>query len=269
MQDVREYAYNNFNSSIVDIKYRSFPNFTFTPICMDRYLKRKRKTKQLKFELYKQAINYCYWQLKDGNFTKWEAHGLKEAHAMETGMLMWIDGERDFDVCFPNIPLKEERIAALYDLQFRRDKVEEICSTTSAHALMKDDLRELFPTAFGGDPFRKREILFKLVAFDIIADSTMYLIKGNFPVAADYQLPRILRHLGILEYSEELAHKVDNYIPIESGSKEELALRSATVIACDALSIYAALPLQVMDSTLWVNRNLADKPFHLTETTSY
>jgi hypothetical protein len=47
-------------------------------------------------------------------------------------------------------------------------------------------------------------------------------------VAPDYMLPMSERILGFLEYSEELANKVDNYIEIESGSHEEVEIRTAT-----------------------------------------
>lgn len=47
-------------------------------------------------------------------------------------------------------------------------------------------------------------------------------------VAPDYMLPMSERILGFLEYSRELAEKVDGYAEIGSGSPEEIEIRTAT-----------------------------------------
>ena len=48
---------------------------------------------------------------------------------------------------------------------------------------------------------------------------------------ADYRVPQILRHVGVLEYSEPLSTSIDNKIPIEFGSNWETEVRAATVQA--------------------------------------
>jgi hypothetical protein len=52
---------------------------------------------------------------------------------------------------------------------------------------------------------------------------------------ADYRIPQILRHVGILEYSEELSARIDNLELIPFGSEEESEIRAGTVIAVEEL----------------------------------
>ena len=52
---------------------------------------------------------------------------------------------------------------------------------------------------------------------------------------ADYRIPQILRHVGILEYSEILASRVDNFEVIPFGCDEESEIRACTVIAVEEL----------------------------------
>jgi hypothetical protein len=51
-------------------------------------------------------------------------------------------------------------------------------------------------------------------------------------VAANYELPKMARKLGLLRYSDELARKVDGGIPIPYGGEEEMELRGSTIYAC-------------------------------------
>ena len=53
---------------------------------------------------------------------------------------------------------------------------------------------------------------------------------------ADYRVPQILRHLGIMEYSEELAQKIDNKVELSYSSEEEVEIRAATITAVDLIA---------------------------------
>ena len=53
----------------------------------------------------------------------------------------------------------------------------------------------------------------------------------SFPVYPDYMLPRFLRHLGVLSYSPALSRAVDLRTEIPRHSREEAAIRWATVYA--------------------------------------
>lgn len=58
---------------------------------------------------------------------------------------------------------------------------------------------------------------------------------GLLTAFADYKLPQVLRYLGILKYSPELAYKVDNKVLLEPGSPEEVEIRAATIWAVQYL----------------------------------
>lgn len=50
---------------------------------------------------------------------------------------------------------------------------------------------------------------------------------------ADYRVPQLLRHCGVLCYSKELSQTVDNKLELEVNSAQELSIRAATVTAVE------------------------------------
>jgi hypothetical protein len=52
---------------------------------------------------------------------------------------------------------------------------------------------------------------------------------------ADYKLPQVLRHLGILCYGPDLTQKVDQGILLEAGSREEVEIRANTIWAVELI----------------------------------
>lgn len=97
-----------------------------------------------------------------------------------------------------------------------------------------------------------------------------------FTAFADYKLPQILRHWGILEYSPKLANKIDRGTLIAAGSKEEVEIRSATVWAVEYLKeelekLGKEFYSFEIDWILW-NKSQKEKinnPYHLTRTIYY
>ncbi len=94
---------------------------------------------------------------------------------------------------------------------------------------------------------------------------------------ADYKVPQLLRHLGILSYSKELSETVDNYNLIPKDSKLENEIRIATIVAVERISLVASkkgiriVPSQI-DSILWnraASNKDAMKPYHRTYTAAY
>lgn len=94
---------------------------------------------------------------------------------------------------------------------------------------------------------------------------------------ADYKIPQVLRKLGILEYSPELALKIDKKIPISPGNEEEIEIRANTLWAIEMMKekIKEKIPnitSMDIDSYLWLlsqNKSPDDKPYHLTRTIFY
>ena len=66
----------------------------------------------------------------------------------------------------------------------------------------------------------------RLTNFDDISELTTF---------ADYRVPQLLRHVGVLRYSEELSTKVDGMEELMAGSSDELFIRAGTVVAVDRL----------------------------------
>lgn len=52
---------------------------------------------------------------------------------------------------------------------------------------------------------------------------------------ADYRVPQILHHLNILKYSDELTKTLRGHALLESGALEELCIRSASIMAVEAI----------------------------------
>ncbi len=94
---------------------------------------------------------------------------------------------------------------------------------------------------------------------------------------ADYKLPQLLRHVGILRYEKFLAEKVDQEVLIEAGSPEEVELRANTIWAVELIR----QELERMGTTLrafevdWILWNQSQdeafkvKPYHRTMTIYY
>jgi hypothetical protein len=93
---------------------------------------------------------------------------------------------------------------------------------------------------------------------------------------ADYKLPQILRHQGILRYSRPLAEQVDNQVLLPAGSKEEVEIRANTVWAVELLreeiqTLGLDLPSYRIDWLLWLASQESGQmqPYHRTRTIYY
>ncbi len=95
---------------------------------------------------------------------------------------------------------------------------------------------------------------------------------------ADYKLPQLLRHKGILIYDAVLTDKIDSTRELEAGSEEEIEIRAATLIAIEYIKRSLA-KLNILttaaqiDAKLWLlsqDLNAADvKPHHRCRTVFY
>lgn len=115
------------------------------------------------------------------------------------------------------------------------------------------------------------------------------LIEGKFPwffadtdsltAFADYRLPQILREVGILVYSKDLAEMVDGEEEIPSQSVAEVCLRASTIWAVEYLrreieGLHRGIRFTAaqVDNLLWHRaRELKDsmRPHHRTRTIAY
>ncbi|MFH1455449.1 MAG: queuosine salvage family protein [archaeon] len=100
---------------------------------------------------------------------------------------------------------------------------------------------------------------------------------SELTACADYKLPFVLRRLGIFSYSTYLNEKIDNQIPIDKESEEEIEIRANTIWVVELIKqkiknkIAHADSIHVNDH-IWMlgqKKLKNDKPYHLTRTTSY
>lgn len=140
-----------------------------------------------------------------------------------------------------------------------------------------DDISE-----YGGEKvgfYKRAQLNSKMVSDALIANGKKELENLNKLTAfADYKIPQILRNLGVIKYSKELADKIDSYALIEKGSEGEVEIRAATVWAVELIrqklqKKYDFVTASHVDSMLWnksQTRAKGDKkPYHRTLTIAY
>jgi hypothetical protein len=94
---------------------------------------------------------------------------------------------------------------------------------------------------------------------------------------ADYKVPQVLRHLGILRYSPDLASRIHARDLLAPGSREEVEIRAATIWACEMLRQELSerggtFTAADVDWLLWnAGQDLpaSCEPYHRTVTISY
>lgn len=93
-------------------------------------------------------------------------------------------------------------------------------------------------------------------------------------IFADYKLPQVLRAFGVISYSESLSNKVDNYVTIPQGSREEMEIRASIIWACELVRQEIPQFTNVLiDNALWflsIELNKEDLlPYHRTKSIYY
>ncbi len=100
---------------------------------------------------------------------------------------------------------------------------------------------------------------------------------GTLTAFADYKVPQVLRHLGVLQYSPALAEKVDHEILLEAGSPEEVEIRAHTIWAIELIRQQLqeegrAFTASEIDWMLWnfgQDDRYRARPYHRTLTIFY
>ncbi|HEU0164194.1 MAG TPA: queuosine salvage family protein [Thermomicrobiales bacterium] len=156
----------------------------------------------------------------------------------------------------------------------------------SAPALVQDVVRR-FPS-FNDVAIRDgREIRFYKRAQILVADLAGALEGdplGSFhdlaslTAFADYKVPQVLQRLGILVYEPELLARIRRRDLIPAGSDDEIAIRAATIQACEAIRLAlqerSSIPFMAseVDWLLWnagQSLPVGSDPYHRTLTVFY
>jgi hypothetical protein len=240
------------------------------------------------FVLVASCLNFCFTDFDTHRVWTWEgrldADGLHAAlHHAGPGILHgeWLastTAERLGEL-LPGIPMLEERASILRDvgevLVSRWDgRFANVVASVSDIESYLRVLTTEFPR-FDDAPFWK---LAQLSAWILhIEGAARWPDLERLTAFADYIVPAALRVLGVLRYSDELAHAVDMRTPIEAGSAWEVEIRAATVWACHLLRLgvnelrppeLAVVEAQI-DARLWLPFHKSHMPHHLTRTIYY
>ncbi len=134
----------------------------------------------------------------------------------------------------------------------------------SAEALA-ESLAEL--PFFADAGFYKRA---QIAANDLhLAGVVRYPDIGRLTIFADNLVPHVLRHEGVLRYSDALAERVDNGVELHAGSREEREIRACAVHACEGIARRLGVAPALLDNWLW-NKGLGlPGRSHITRTTFY
>lgn len=102
-------------------------------------------------------------------------------------------------------------------------------------------------------PFAKRAQLLAADCHRIFERGGDGLLRfESLTACADYMIPALLARAGVLVYSAELQKSIDRQVPLTAGERQEVEIRSATVVACDLLAeSWGRTAMQVNDA-LWV-----------------
>jgi hypothetical protein len=280
------------------------------PAGYDRYHFFDGSERSLNWILVLDALNFCFWAEK--NQPRWGityhgellngywAEAAALTRAVEEGKPVW-DAEYLSNMSSAElahifrgeqtIPLLEERLANVREVgrvlgerfegQFSRAILQAAGSAVRLVLL----LAEAFPSFRDIAVYRQREVRFFKRAQICVADLSGFFQGRSWgafndlehlTVFADYKLPQILRHFGVLEYRSSLAERIDNQEMIPAGSEEEIELRAATVWACELLrrdlhQRGVVLTAAELDQRLWLlSQHIPDmKPYHRTRTMYY
>lgn len=228
----------------------------------------------LEFEIIANAVNYCYWYGKhdirpnDCSASKMY-NALREAYKTFPSRqgVEWTITRFMTNMSLERFPLIHQRYLHLQELK------TGIIGIADEIYGMKNNLENALMylcgtlTTYSQDMLLKRASLFFMQVYratGLFKDQINLL-----PIPADYQVPKMLRHLGILEYSPELKDIIWRGELIPAGSRMEIEIRASAIKACRIVSELTGYNSSQVDDWLWLNRKSCSDPFHLTITTDY
>ena len=260
------------------------PSWGF-PKCIGRKTLRPFQ-KLFLYELIANSVNYCFWYGK---------HNIRPNASGSTKMYNLLDESFDHlkqmkesasfhphdelqiiintfieGLSRARFPLIDHRVRHLNEILNRSDLLSVIEISVSREDYSVDEWLDYIITSFPGyskDLFLKRAFLFIM---------SMYRRYGIFKkeiskvlVPADYQVPKVLRWLGCIEYSKWIAGMVDDNVLIPEGCQVECEIRAATIVVCRKIADLAGCTCEDVDTYLWNKRKECTDPFHLCITSNY
>nr|BAL58681.1 hypothetical conserved protein [Candidatus Acetothermum autotrophicum] len=250
------------------------------------------------------SLNFCFWPEP-----RWRYHNLDGYVALATALRdAVLRGDRVLDASFlaqisreglrgildgeNEIPLLDERVEILREcgaaLQSRYDGQASKLVERAERSVVRlvDLLAQDFSSFRDEASYRGRTVYFYKRAQIFCAD--LYGAFGGrswgefsdideLTAFADYKVPQVLRQLGILRYSPELAERIDRREELPAGSPEEIEIRAHTIWAVELLKreleqLGRSLRSFEIDWLLWnlgQCEEFRQKPYHRTRTIFY
>ena len=240
------------------------------------------------FALAMGAINHMFWSHdENGAFVRYEHDGRVGALAMSAAFeAAWCDPDSPIrqamdhdqpltvaavEAVFGKIPDPVGRARILNDLLLDNavgafaDRLasEGPFDTGVAHALA-----QAFPEGYADEVLKKAQLAVSAVWRSSVARG-LTDAPCELTAFADYQIPNVLRAMGVLDYDPGLAARIDAGELIEANGPDERALRAASILAIERLAQAQGVGVADVDYWVWLKRKEPKTPFHLTVTTAY
>jgi len=259
------------------------------------------------------ALNFCFWaekgrerwhiSYKGETLNGYWAEAAALTRAVEEGVPLWnadylstISEDTVASIFRPiegsdPIPLLEQRIFNTREVgrvlqeKYEGQFVQAIRQANGNAVALVHVLARNFSSFNDVALYRNREVRFFKRAQICIADIHSAFSGKQWgaltdlhklTIFADYKLPQILRHYGILTYDPALAALVDNQVLLEQGSEEEVEIRAGTIWACELLRRAMqrqgyTMNASEIDQRLWsLSQNIEHmRPYHRVRTQFY
>lgn len=243
------------------------------------------------FAIAMNSINYMFWHVQDGQFIRYQREGVVGALAMTQAFASaWEDPEspiaqardhgrvlsvQDIQSVFGDIPDPESRASILNEV-FAPGKLSHVVALTQGIAddpsgsfdtALAAGIASTFPQAYGDEVLKKAQLAVSMVWREATTRGSASAC--SLTAFADYQIPNVLRAMGVLEYDPQLAARIDRGEIIEVGSPGEKAIRAASIVAVEEIAQTHGVQVADVDYWIWLKRKEPTTPFHLSVTTLY
>ncbi len=251
-----------------------------------------------------ESLNFCYWD----SDIKWKIEYKGKWYSGSFGLFYAISKAinngydllnigylenvtiEELDEIFKgttSIPLLKERFKIIKQLVSEFKQISNLPKSMSANNDIEllNTIISHFSNFRDISLYKDREIYFFKRAILLVGDLILNISSINQSVknddnmtgCADYKIPQVLRHLGILEYSDDLATLVDEKQEIKHDSEMEIEIRANMLYAIEIIKEKLHqngidMNSVQIDNALWLlskNKKFKDKPHHLTRTIYY
>jgi Potential Queuosine, Q, salvage protein family len=243
--------------------------------------------KALEFLVAMGSLNFRFWKAnEDGSLDRYKFSNKTGARALWLAFEQsWGNSFKEFNErlvnegiagVFGDIPYPDQRLDVLLSV-IRSGGFEAFCANLNERIMesgevtvaMAHEMAEAYPEGFG-DPYLKKAQLVLSMHAGFLSNFGCIINTSDLLAFADYQVPRVLRALGVMQYAPSVQAIVDAGQLIDEDSPVEKSIRAATILACEEIARASGSTASEVDNWLWQSQEVAgDSKFHLTPTKRY